>query len=280
MDGGASRVGGFPTPALSRQCQLPEGVGAFGGCQQRIVAILKFLSKDSSYRYVSVAHMKPISTIIALGAAGTLGYLAEPHLRLQLTGKSSTPSTPASAIQQRADGALEINLEALSAEQLPKQVLLHTAAKVSDPATGLTRSIDAGNRVKPVRIEVPNAGRILQVHCVTGQFVQSGDPLWTVADWSTLWLRVPVFDGDAQRIDSSQPAQIPDRGSPTLTIATRVTVPTEMKNRVSTGTRVPPITAAPHATSSLCVTSASMSGSPASLTRTRYTPYTLRISSP
>lgn len=100
--------------------------------------------------------MKPISTIIALGAAGTLGYLAEPHLRLQLTGKSSTPSTPASAIQQRADGALEINLEALSPEQLPKQVLLHTAAKISDPATGLTMSIDAGNRVKPVRIEGRN----------------------------------------------------------------------------------------------------------------------------
>ncbi len=86
-----------------------------------------------------------------------------------------------------------------------------------------------GVLVKPVRIEVSNGGRILHVHCAAGQFVQSGDPLWTIADWSTLWMRVPVFDGDAHRIDPSQSATARDRSGLTIATADPVTIPTEMK---------------------------------------------------
>ena len=100
--------------------------------------------------------MKLISTLIGMAAAGALGYLAEPHLRLGLTGKSPDTSKPSLGIQQRADGALKIDLGALSPEQLPKQVLLKGGAKVSDPASGLTMSIEAGNRVTLVRIEGTN----------------------------------------------------------------------------------------------------------------------------
>jgi hypothetical protein len=97
--------------------------------------------------------MKLISTLIGMAAAGTLGFVLEPHLRFELTGKSPNTMKAGSKIRQRADGALEINLGTLSPEDLPKQVLLKGAAKVSDPTTGLTMSIDAGNRVTLVRIE-------------------------------------------------------------------------------------------------------------------------------
>jgi hypothetical protein len=100
--------------------------------------------------------MKLISTLIGMAAAGTLGYLVEPHLRFELTGKSPNTVRADSKIHQRADGALEIDLGALSPEDLPKQVLLMSAAKVSDPATNLTMTIDAGNRVTLVRIEGTN----------------------------------------------------------------------------------------------------------------------------
>lgn len=83
--------------------------------------------------------------------------------------------------------------------------------------------------VKPVAIEVPKPGRILQMHVSPGQFVQAGDPLWTMADWSVLWLRVSVFEGDAQRIDPSMPAQIRDRKSGAVTTAAAISFPTEMK---------------------------------------------------
>lgn len=86
-----------------------------------------------------------------------------------------------------------------------------------------------GVLVKPVSIEAPKAGRILQMHVAAGQFVQAGDSLWTVADWSTLWLRVPIFAGDVQRIEPLQAAVIRDRRSGTVTTATAMTLPTEMK---------------------------------------------------
>ncbi len=68
---------------------------------------------------------------------------------------------------------------------------------------------DDGVLMKPVNLDVPRAGRVLQVHVSPQQFVQAGDSLWTVADWSTLWLRVPVFEGDYERImrDASVLAQ-------------------------------------------------------------------------
>ena len=91
-----------------------------------------------------------------MAAAGVLGYFAEPHLRFQLTGKSPNATKNEQIIRQRADGALEIDLSTLTPEQLPKQILLNTAAKVTDPASGLTMSIDAGNRVTLVRLEGAN----------------------------------------------------------------------------------------------------------------------------
>ena len=83
--------------------------------------------------------------------------------------------------------------------------------------------------VKPVSIEASRAGRILQAHVTPGQFVQTGDLLWTVADWSTLWLRVPVFAGDAQRIDPSQAAEVRDRLSGSATTGKPIPLPTAMK---------------------------------------------------
>lgn len=100
--------------------------------------------------------MRLFSTLSVMAAAGVLGYFAEPHLRFQLTGKSPNATKNEQIIHQRADGALEIDLSTLTPEQLPKQILLNTAAKVTDPASGLTMSIDAGNRVTLVRLEGAN----------------------------------------------------------------------------------------------------------------------------
>ena len=104
--------------------------------------------------------MKLLPTLFGMAAAGALGYLAEPSLRFQLTGMH--PSAVESGkntnvVLQLPDGAPQIDLASLTAEQLPQRVLLNTDVKVSDPASGVTMSIPAGNRVKLVRIERGNA---------------------------------------------------------------------------------------------------------------------------
>jgi cobalt-zinc-cadmium efflux system membrane fusion protein len=70
-------------------------------------------------------------------------------------------------------------------------------------------------QLEPIHIDSPQNGRILEVFVRPGQFVLQGEPLWTVADWSSLWIRVPVFEGDLSRIDKTADARVivPEEGS-------------------------------------------------------------------
>ena len=63
-------------------------------------------------------------------------------------------------------------------------------------------------KLKSVVLSAPIAGRVLQVHVSPRQLVLAGDPLWTISDWSTVWLRVPVFQADLPRLDADAPAGI------------------------------------------------------------------------
>ena len=104
--------------------------------------------------------MKLFFNLVGVATAGVLGYLAEPSLRLKLTG--SEPSAVekgkyASVKLQMPDGAPQIDLASLTPEQLPQQILILTDVTVSDPATGMEMIIKPGNRVKLVRIEGGNA---------------------------------------------------------------------------------------------------------------------------
>lgn len=67
--------------------------------------------------------------------------------------------------------------------------------------------------MRPVTVESPLSGRILTVHVTEPQFVFQGDPLWTVADWSALWVRVPVFETDLPRVLTTADAGVRIPGS-------------------------------------------------------------------
>lgn len=67
--------------------------------------------------------------------------------------------------------------------------------------------------MRPVTVESPLSGRIFTVHVTEPQFVFQGDPLWTVADWSALWVRVPVFETDLPRVLTTTAAGVRIPGS-------------------------------------------------------------------
>lgn len=67
--------------------------------------------------------------------------------------------------------------------------------------------------MRPVTVESPLSGRILTVHVTEPQFVFQGDPLWTVADCSALWVRVPVFETDLPRVLTTADASVRIPGS-------------------------------------------------------------------
>ena len=62
--------------------------------------------------------------------------------------------------------------------------------------------------VKPVELNAPLGGNVLNVHVAANEFVIQGDPLWTIADWSTLWIRVPVFESDLPAVSRNDVAQV------------------------------------------------------------------------
>jgi cobalt-zinc-cadmium efflux system membrane fusion protein len=65
-----------------------------------------------------------------------------------------------------------------------------------------------GVQLSDVPVEAPVAGRVVNVHFAPKQFVVQGDPLVTIADWSRLWVQVPVFAADAGRIPRDKLATV------------------------------------------------------------------------
>ena len=167
-----------------------------------------------------------------MAAAGALGYLAEPSLRLQLTGiqpSAVEKGKNTNVVLQMPDGASEIDLASLTAEQLPQRVLLNTDVKVSDPASGVTMSIPAGNRVKLVRIERGNAvvspsdGPFLGLVAVTDtDLLQqlAANPPSSVAPASVVTLPQPIIPPTG---DSEEPAVTTPEPPPTPEPAPAVT---------------------------------------------------------
>ena len=116
--------------------------------------------------------MKGLSVILVIFTIGFLGYKTEPAMRHLLTGLSpnaaqpkpststSTPAAPqAPALQAPAPQAAPqvsappvIDLTQLTSAQLPEQVTLKVATEMAE-ASGLKLKVDAGSRLKLVRIE-------------------------------------------------------------------------------------------------------------------------------
>ena len=77
-----------------------------------------------------------------------------------------------------------------------------------------------------VTIAAPLDGIVQSVSAVTGQTVAASAPLLEIAQVSTLWVRVPVFAGDVEQIDQTQPIAVTRLGgSAAPALARRVTAP-------------------------------------------------------
>lgn len=79
--------------------------------------------------------------------------------------------------------------------------------------------------LRAVPLPSPISGRVIRVEVNPRQLVLPGDPLWTVADWQKLWLRVPVFVADLPRVLREQPADVTVAGAASTQHATPVDFP-------------------------------------------------------
>ena len=119
-----------------------------------------------------------------------------------------------------------------------KESLAHSKAAYKEAQEKLPYLIEEptpdGLLVKPVPVASSIDGRVIRIHVTAGQFVVAGDPLWMVSDWSRLWLRVPLFELDAERLGNADLVQVHDHATGAVKTATRLLVPTESKTTTRT----------------------------------------------
>lgn len=171
-------------------------------------------------------------------AVWKLGNRVEQHQALQRVMAFLTPTELAqiAGAKEETDIAIEQSLVSmkLAEEQLAKATAARDAVigtRLNDLKEIFGRSKAAYEQSKeklrflpqepkdgdllmrPVTVESPLSGRIITVHVTEPQFVFQGDPLWTVADWSALWVRVPVFETDLPRVLTTTAAGVRIPGS-------------------------------------------------------------------
>lgn len=72
----------------------------------------------------------------------------------------------------------------------------------------------SGTDANGVRIEAPHGGIIQAVHVRAGQAVAAATPLIEIVQVANVWVRVPVYAGEAGDIDPAAPARILGLGDP------------------------------------------------------------------
>ena len=76
-----------------------------------------------------------------------------------------------------------------------------------------------------IAVRAPNRGMLRQVLAAPGQAVTSGTPLLEIADFGSLWLRMPVYAGERSAILAAAPAQVETLSGEALGSTRPVTAP-------------------------------------------------------
>jgi hypothetical protein len=101
--------------------------------------------------------MKFILFTAGIALSYVLGYMTEPLVRLSFTGQNPATAPVIPAPAPTPAEPVVVDLSGLRPEQLPQTITLKAAAEVSDASSGLKMKIEAGNKVKLLRVDGANA---------------------------------------------------------------------------------------------------------------------------
>jgi len=180
---------------------------------QPLGAVHVLLSPQDQERLV--AAKEEVDTIVRQARATR--ELAQQHLQ-QIRAKASTA---VAGIR-----LLELKEQIARAEAAEQEALERLPFLPTEPYRD-------GLQLKPIPITAPVSGRITDLGIAPGQFVVQGDVLWTISNWSRLWLRVPVYRGDLTRIARNAPAVVEVPGTTRRVTARPLAIPqaTEMSDQ-------------------------------------------------
>jgi RND family efflux transporter MFP subunit len=177
-------LAGFVTEVAGQR--LPR-LGQFVDKKEWLVALQVFLTPQEIAQLVSSKE----DVDIAIEQSRVSMKLAQEQLERLASARDAVPGTRLADLREIYERSKAAYNE--SRDKLP--------FLLQEPYDGLTL-------VKPVSVDAPIAGNVLGVHVAPDQFVIQGDALWTIADWSTLWVRVPVFETDLPEVSQGETALV------------------------------------------------------------------------
>ena len=142
---------------------------------------------------------------------------ADREQRIEAEREVASASAELAAAEQRIarlEGLLKegaTSTRAVEEARAQQQVL---AASVKAARARIDAS--SGGGVGPrgeVAVEAPLSGVLQDVTAAPGQAVASGAALFTVAQIDTLWIKVPLYVGDREAVDPSQPVAVSGLGA-------------------------------------------------------------------
>lgn len=180
--------------------RLP-GLGQFVDKKERLVALQVFLTPQEIAQLVSSKE----DVDIAIEQSRVSMKLAQEQLERLASARDAVPGTRIADLKEIYERSKAAYNE--SRDKLP--------FLLQEPYDGLAL-------VRPVPLNAPISGSVVSVHVAADQFVIQGDALFTIADWSTLWARVPVFETDLSDVRQSEKTQLAVPGTLARTPATPV----------------------------------------------------------
>lgn len=96
------------------------------------------------------------------------------------------------------------------------QAVLNVSRKKLEAAQVRKRELDAltfdteGGGVQPIQITAPETGIVRSLSATRGQTVTTGTPLFEVVNLDTVWIRVPVYAGQADEVVAEADAVVAD----------------------------------------------------------------------
>jgi cobalt-zinc-cadmium efflux system membrane fusion protein len=191
---------GFIVPTIGGEDSLGRNV-----TKDEVLAELRaFLSPQEQSQLVSAKKEADVQ----IEQSQATSRLAEEQLkRVEDAGPTAVPGTR--LMELRETIARSRAAEQGAREKLP---YLPDASDGAEP------------QLRAIPLNAPFSGRLTDIHFAPRQLVVQGDPLWTIADWSRLWIRVPVFVADVSRILQREPAAVMLAGEQTAYAAKAVDI--------------------------------------------------------
>ncbi|KPK80984.1 MAG: hypothetical protein AMS25_08100 [Gemmatimonas sp. SM23_52] len=160
-----------------------------------------------------VSRGQPLLRLVILPGGGELAR-AQEEITVAEARVENAQAKGRRAEQLLRDGVGTMaELEDAQAELASAEAVLRAARARLDLLQTGRANLDVGD-LSPITLQAPESGVVNSVHFAVGQTVSDGAPLMEIVKPDPLWVRVPVYVGDAAAIDRGVPVTVVGPGDP------------------------------------------------------------------